>query len=65
MKDGGSGIILPRNDPDLIYEAVMKLWQQNQLKEKGKVSRKIVKQNDWDKIADKAVSIYEQMLKKN
>jgi glycosyltransferase involved in cell wall biosynthesis len=57
-----NGILLKDNSVAAIKEAVLDLLRRKSLKEQGKVSREIVQDFDWEKIAEDALRQYEQIL---
>jgi len=62
IKEGQNGISLKDNSSESIEKAVLGLVTRKKLNEQGKVSRKIVQDYDWEKIAENAVQQYEQIL---
>lgn len=62
VQEGRNGIVLKSNDPELIEGAVLKLVKEGDLKEKGKVSKDIVKDFEWDHIAGKALEEYKEIV---
>jgi len=62
IKEEKNGAFVNDNSNESIRKAVLKLVQQRKLNEQGKVSREIVQDYDWKKIADSAVVHYEKIL---
>lgn len=58
----GNGLVLERNDPKLIRDAVLKLVQDNQLKKQGEISKNIIQKYDWELIAQTVLREYENVL---
>ncbi|MCK5179123.1 MAG: glycosyltransferase, partial [Candidatus Omnitrophica bacterium] len=64
VNEGQNGIVLNSNDPKFIEEAVLRLVKNNNLEDQGKISRDVVKDFDWDSIAEKALEQYEELVMK-
>lgn len=62
VPEGNNGIVLENNRPCEIALAVIRLIQENQLRQKGKFSEEIVRQYSWSLIAQSAVKDYERLL---
>ncbi len=62
IKEGQNGIILNDNSSVSIQKAVLELVKQEKLHEQGEISREIVQDYDWEKIAENAALQYEQIL---
>lgn len=59
-----NGIILDNNSPQLIAQAVIRLIQENRLRERGKLSQELVQQYTWSSIVQRAIKDYERFLVK-
>ncbi|OGX35493.1 MAG: hypothetical protein A3C36_06045 [Omnitrophica WOR_2 bacterium RIFCSPHIGHO2_02_FULL_52_10] len=64
VRGGGNGVFLESNRPERIADAVLRMIRGNRLKEQGNVSRNIVEEFSWDRIARKAVKQYEEVLRR-
>ena len=62
VKEGGNGIVLDSNAPESIAGAVLKMIKDNNLEEQGKISRDVVKDFDWNLIAEKALEQYKELI---
>ena len=64
VKDGVNGIIVPPNNPQKLAEALHKLLEDKELREKyGREGRRIVEQYfSWKSIITRLVKVYEDML---
>lgn len=65
VQEGENGLVLKDNDPCSIRDAVLRLVQEDKLKEQGVISRIIVQKFEWENIAKKAVEKYEEILRKD
>jgi len=64
IKEGQNGIILNNNSSVSIQKAVLELVKQEKLHEQGEISREIVQEYDWEKIAENASRQYEKIVTK-
>ena len=64
VRERRNGIVLRDNSSESIKDAVIELIGQKKLREQGEVSREIVQDFDWGRIAENAVGQYEQILLK-
>ena len=64
VRERKNGFVLQDNSSGSIKDAVIELIKQKKLREQGEVSREIVQDFDWGKIAENAVGQYEQILLK-
>ena len=62
VREGRNGIVLNSNDPKSIAGAVLELIKNNNLKDRGKISRDVVKDFNWDLIAEKALEQYKELV---
>ncbi|MCK5013153.1 MAG: glycosyltransferase family 4 protein [Candidatus Omnitrophica bacterium] len=62
VRERQNGIALNSNDPKSIEEAVLKLVENNNLKDQGRISRDVVEDFDWDPIAEKALEQYKKLI---
>ena len=60
--DNENGIVLEKNEPELIRDAVIRLAKENKLKLKGETSNQIVQKYNWKAIVQVAKRKYEQIL---
>jgi len=57
-----NGVVLSKNEPELIKNAVIRMVKENKLKMKGKISNQIIQKYDWKIIVQTAKKKYEQIL---
>ena len=64
VDDGKTGFIVPPKDPEALAEAIIKLLKDENLrKEMGENAYKKMKEElSWDKIAEKTLKIYEELM---
>ena len=64
VDDGITGFIVPPKDPDALASAITKLLRDDKLrKEMGESAyRKMEEELSWDKIADKTIEVYREMV---
>lgn len=62
VKPGVNGFIVPPRDPQRIADAVLEIHGKNLTKKMGAKSAEIVKDYDWNVIARKAISMYEEVI---
>lgn len=63
IKNGVNGILVPPNDPEKLAEALKKLLEDKELREKyGKEGRRIIEQHfSWESIIKKLIKVYRAM----
>jgi len=64
VADKRNGIFLQNNSPKSICEAVLKIINEGNLKQKGQVSKEKAEQYDWNTVAAAALQKYEQVIRK-
>ncbi|MDD5005696.1 MAG: glycosyltransferase family 4 protein [Candidatus Omnitrophica bacterium] len=62
VKNNENGITLENNEPKSISDAVIRLVEAGQLKQKGQISNRIAQDYDWKNIVRSAKQKYEQIL---
>lgn len=63
IRQGENGLVLEDNDPRSIRDAVLRLVREDKLKTQGAVSRTIVQDFGWERIAERTVEKYEEILR--
>jgi glycosyltransferase involved in cell wall biosynthesis len=64
VKHGENGFLVPPRDPNAIANAVLEIYDRDLFKKMGNKSKEIVKDYDWSIIAKKAISKYEELMRK-
>lgn len=64
VHDGISGFVVPPKDPEALADAIVKLLKDDKLrKEMGENGYKKMKEElSWDKIAEKMIAIYKEVI---
>lgn len=62
IRQGENGLVLEDNNPFSLRDAVLRLVREDRLKTQGAVSKVIVEDFGWERIAEKAVEIYKEVL---
>ena len=62
VRDGANGVYLESNDPARLAAAVLTMIKEDCLQEQGNVSRDIVEEFGWERIARQAFERYEKVL---
>jgi len=62
IKKEQNGIFIDDNSSESIQKAVLRLVKQRKLTEQGKISKEIVQDYDWEKIAENAAQQYEKIV---
>jgi len=63
VQHGKNGYVVPQRDSNAIVDAVLKIYDKNQWKQMGNISKEIVKDYDWNIIAKKAIIEYEKLIR--
>jgi len=64
VKHGENGFLVPPRDPNAIANAVLEIYDKDLFRKMGNKSKEIVKDYDWNIIAKKAISKYEELMRK-
>jgi glycosyltransferase involved in cell wall biosynthesis len=64
VKHGENGFLVPPRDPEAIVDAILRIYEENLFRKMGSKSKEIVKDYDWNIIAKKAISKYEELIKR-
>ncbi|RLE64357.1 MAG: hypothetical protein DRJ47_07880 [Thermoprotei archaeon] len=64
VRHGENGFLVPPRDPEAIVDAILEIYNKNLFREMGNKSKEIVKDYDWNIIAKKAISKYEELIKR-
>jgi glycosyltransferase involved in cell wall biosynthesis len=64
VKDGVNGYVVPKRDPQAIADAVLKIYDNDELKKMGDMSQEMVKKCDMGIIAKIAIKEYEKLIEK-
>lgn len=64
VKPGVNGFIVPPRDPQRMADAILKMRSRGLIKKFGVRSEEIVRDYDWKVIAKKAISIYEELIRR-
>lgn len=62
VQNGKNGYIIPIADTKAIVDGVLKMFEKNEIKKMGRLSKKIIKKYDWSVIAKKAITEYEKLI---
>lgn len=66
VKNGYNGFLVPSEDPVKLGEAMVKLYKDKGLiKKMSERSRKAAERYEWNKIVEKHISLYQELLKGN
>jgi glycosyltransferase involved in cell wall biosynthesis len=65
VRNDVNGYLIPAADSAAITSAVLRLYDKDDRKKFGEMSRKIIKDYDWRIIAKKLLSIYEKLMNRN
>jgi glycosyltransferase involved in cell wall biosynthesis len=64
VKDGVNGYVVPKRDPQAIADAILKIYDNDELKKMGDMSEEMVKKFDMGIIAKIAITEYEKLIEK-
>lgn len=65
VQDGKTGFVVPGGDPEALVEPLMKLMNNNELRETmGKQAAEYALQYDWKLISERMIDVYQTLLKK-
>jgi glycosyltransferase involved in cell wall biosynthesis len=62
VKSGENGFLVPPRDPNAIANAILEIYDKDLFRKMGDKSKEIVKNYDWNVIAKKAISKYEDLI---
>jgi glycosyltransferase involved in cell wall biosynthesis len=63
VKDGVNGFIVPKNDPEKLYEACLKMLKNEKMrKSMGTMNKEIAKDYTWNNIASSTHNLYQQLM---
>lgn len=62
VKDGMNGFLVQPRNPKAISDAILTIYDKGLIREMGKNSREMVKEYDWNIIAKRAITKYEELI---
>jgi len=62
VRDGKNGYVVPKKNPGMLADAILKLYDKNRLGKMGNASKAMSKKYDWDFVAKTAIKKYEELL---
>lgn len=64
VQDGVNGYVVPPKEPEMMAEAVIKIFRENRIRNMGQASAQLIQEYDWQNVAKNAVEVYKTVMEK-